>query len=189
VNVGNSECGFWKSTPWSRISDIAGAFCGVAIWARMPSGTNSTMLCGSAAWAETARASVAARAVRARRMARFRWRSRLRRLYQRRRDKNMAPATLTRPPLRCRQSGLEVRLEVLAGVALGDEGDILGRAGGDDLAAAVAAFWAEIDDPVGGLDDLEVVLDDEHRVPGLHERLKHLQELADILEMEAGGWL
>src|SRR6185437_8121427 len=113
----------------------------------------------------------------------------LRRLYQRRRDKNMAPATLTRPPLRCRQSGLEVRLEVLAGVALGDEGDILGRAGGDDLAAAVAAFRAEIDDPVGGLDDLEVVLDDEHRVPGLHERVKHLQELADILEMEAGGWL
>jgi hypothetical protein len=35
--------------------------------------------------------------------------------------------------------------------------DFLRRAGGDDLAAAVAAFRAEVDDPVGGLDHFEIV--------------------------------
>src|SRR5204863_9909219 len=56
---------------------------------------------------------------------------------------------------------LEERLDELAGVACGDAGDLLGGAGGDDLAAGGAALGAEVDDPVGGLDDVEVVLDDQ----------------------------
>ena len=46
-----------------------------------------------------------------------------------------------------------------AGVRLRVAGDLLGRARGDDLAALVAAFRAEIDEPIGGLDDVEIVLD------------------------------
>src|SRR6476469_10967661 len=34
----------------------------------------------------------------------------------------------------------------------------------DDLSAAMAAFGAEIDHPVGRLDDIEVVFDDDDRV-------------------------
>ena len=38
------------------------------------------------------------------------------------------------------------------------------RAGRDDAAAAIAAFGTEVDDPVGGLDHVEVVLDHDDRV-------------------------
>src|SRR5690349_7773389 len=42
--------------------------------------------------------------------------------------------------------------------------DILRRTPRNDLSAAVAALGAEVDDPVGGLDDLQIVLDHHHRV-------------------------
>src|SRR5690242_15114156 len=71
-----------------------------------------------------------------------------------------------------RENSTNVRIcqdpgEGAAGRALRRGGDLLGRALRDDAAAAVAAFRAEIDDPVRGLDDVEVVLDDEHRVAGV----------------------
>ena len=44
--------------------------------------------------------------------------------------------------------------------------DLLGRARRHQRAAGLAAFGAEIDDPVGGADHVEVVLDDEQRVAG-----------------------
>src|SRR5258708_10501224 len=83
----------------------------------------------------------------------------------------------------------QIRAEILPGMAVCGAGDLLGRAGGDDAAAPGAALRAEIDDPVGGLDDFEIVLDDDDRVAGLDQRLEDLEELADILEMEAGRWL
>ena len=51
--------------------------------------------------------------------------------------------------------------QVVAGVGGGVGGDLFGGSGGYDFAAGVAAFGAHVDDPVGGLDDVEVVLDDE----------------------------
>ena len=42
--------------------------------------------------------------------------------------------------------------------------DLLGRSLRHDLAAFVAAFGAEVDDVVGGFDDVEVVFDHQHRV-------------------------
>src|SRR5258708_28028848 len=53
--------------------------------------------------------------------------------------------------------------QVLAGVAALRLRDLLRRAGGDDLAALVAALGAHVDDPVGALDDVEIVPDDQHR--------------------------
>ncbi len=38
---------------------------------------------------------------------------------------------------------------------------------GDQFAAAVTSFGAEINDPIGDLDDIEVVFDDQHRVAGI----------------------
>ena len=57
-------------------------------------------------------------------------------------------------------------------------GDFFGRAGGDDPAAAVAAFGPEVDDPVGRLDHVQVVLDDQHRVAGVDEVVQHLRAAA-----------
>ena len=47
-----------------------------------------------------------------------------------------------------------------------------GRALGDELAAVFAGFGAEVEDPVGGFDDVEVVLDDEQGVAGIDELLE-----------------
>ena len=64
-----------------------------------------------------------------------------------------------------------------------------GRPGRDDLAAAVAALGAEVDQPVRRLHDVEVVLDHEDRVALRDEPLQDAEELADVLEVQAGGRL
>jgi hypothetical protein len=55
------------------------------------------------------------------------------------------------------------------------------------MAAGVAAFGAEIDDSIRGLDDLddfEIVLDDEPRVAGLDQRIQRFEKLPHIVEMQ-----
>ena len=76
--------------------------------------------------------------------------------------------------------------QVAAGVRRLDLRDLLRRADRDDLAAGLAAFGPEIDDVVGGLDDVEVVLDDEQRVPGLEQLPERRQQLGDVVEVQAG---
>src|SRR6185437_6048675 len=53
----------------------------------------------------------------------------------------------------------------------------------------LAALRAEIDDPIGGADHIEVVLDDEQRVSRGEELAERGEELGDVLEMQAGGGL
>ncbi len=77
----------------------------------------------------------------------------------------------------------------MAGVALGDFGDLFRGAFGDEAAAAVAALGAHVEEPVGGLDDVEIVLDDEDRVAGVYQTIQHADQLLDVGEMEAGGRL
>jgi len=55
----------------------------------------------------------------------------------------------------------EDRCEPVAGMGGRACGDLFGGASGYDLTAARAAFGAHVDDPVGRLDDVEVVLDNE----------------------------
>ena len=50
--------------------------------------------------------------------------------------------------------------------------DVGGRADGDDSPPAVAAFRAEIDNPIGRVDHVEVVLDHEHGVTRVDEALR-----------------
>jgi hypothetical protein len=60
---------------------------------------------------------------------------------------------------------------------------------GDDAAAAFAAFGTHVNYPVGGFDDVEVVLNDEEGVAGGAELEEDVEELGDVVEMEAGGRL
>ena len=55
---------------------------------------------------------------------------------------------------------------------------LLGRAGGDQLAARLAALRPEVHDPVRLLDHVQVVLDHEHGVALVDEPLQHLEQLA-----------
>ena len=59
----------------------------------------------------------------------------------------------------------------------------------DDGAAQVAGAGAELDDVVGGLDDVGVVLDDVDRVAHVHHLLEQVDEMAHVLEVEAVGGL
>jgi hypothetical protein len=63
------------------------------------------------------------------------------------------------------------------------------RALGDHLAAAGAAFRAHVDQPVGRLDDVEVVLDDHDRVAVVAQLLDDLEQQLDVVEVQAGGRL
>src|SRR5882724_6787318 len=79
--------------------------------------------------------------------------------------------------------------EGLAGVGFFCAGDEFGGALGDDAAAAFAAFGAEVDDPIGLLDDVKVVLDDEHGVAEIDETLQDGEKLSNVVEVQASGGL
>ncbi len=79
--------------------------------------------------------------------------------------------------------------EELCGVRAGYGCDLFGGSVGDDVTSAFTAFRAEVEDVVGVADDVEVVLDDDDGVAEVGEAVEDLEELADVVEVEAGGGL
>jgi len=61
--------------------------------------------------------------------------------------------------------------------------------GDHDLTAADTTFRAEVNDPVGGLDDVEVVLDDDDGIAVIAHAVQYRQQLCDVMEVQAGGGL
>ena len=57
------------------------------------------------------------------------------------------------------------------------------------MAATVAAFRAQVDEVVRGLDDLQVVFDDDHGVAFVHQAVEHQEQLFDVRQVEPGGGL
>ena len=64
-----------------------------------------------------------------------------------------------------------------------------GRAGGHDEAALVARLGPQVDHPVGGLDHVQVVLDHHDRVAQIDQPVEHVQQLGQVVEVQAGGRL
>ncbi len=60
-----------------------------------------------------------------------------------------------------------------------------GVPGRDQVASPRPALRPEVDHVVGRLHDVEVVLDDDHRVAAVDEGVQHLQELLHVVEVEA----
>jgi hypothetical protein len=54
-------------------------------------------------------------------------------------------------------------------------------------AAAGAALGPHVDEPVGGLDDVQVVLDDDDGVARVAQLVQHLEQQVDVGEVQAGG--
>src|SRR6267143_1305385 len=86
-----------------------------------------------------------------------------------------------------RELRVEDTLEVLAGVRAAVAHDLFRGAGGNDFAALIPAFRAEVDDVIGGLEYVEVVLDDDHGVPGIDQAMQNIQQPLDVGEVQAGG--
>ncbi len=63
--------------------------------------------------------------------------------------------------------------------------DVFRRPRDDDAAAVVAGLGAQVDDPVGRLDHVEVVLDDDHRVAQIDQAIEHVEQLANVVEVQA----
>ena len=66
---------------------------------------------------------------------------------------------------------------------------MFGCACGNDFATFFTSFGAEVDEVVGLAEDVEIVLDDNHRVASRHKALEHIHKDFDVFEMEASGWL
>src|SRR5882672_5575427 len=98
--------------------------------------------------------------------------------------RRLARAALARLP-RLRQH----RRQKLPRIAARRLHDVLRRAPGDDFAAAVAAFGAEVDHPVRGFYHFEIVLDDHDGVALRYQFVQHFQQFLDVVEMQAGGRL
>src|SRR6478609_7421114 len=79
--------------------------------------------------------------------------------------------------------------EELPGIRLLHLSYLFRRADRDKLAAGVAAFGAEVYQPVGGLDDVEVVLDHQNRVAAVGEPLQDVEQALDVGKVQAGGRL
>ena len=45
---------------------------------------------------------------------------------------------------------------------------------------------SKVDDPVGGLDDFEIVLDDDDRIALIDQFVQHFKQLRHVVEMQAG---
>ncbi len=55
-----------------------------------------------------------------------------------------------------------------------------------NLSTGGAAFGAEVDDPVGGLDDIQVVLNDDQRITRVHEFVQDGEQFLDVVKVEPG---
>ena len=64
-----------------------------------------------------------------------------------------------------------------------------GRSLEDDVAAHRAAAGAELDEPVAGLQHLDVVLDEKDGVARLHHRVEEVEDAFDVARVEAVGRL
>ena len=66
---------------------------------------------------------------------------------------------------------------------------VFGRPHSNDLPSPHAAVRPQIQNPIRRLDDVEIMLDYHHGVALVDEAVENFEELAHILEMEAGGRL
>src|SRR5689334_9719376 len=71
------------------------------------------------------------------------------------------------------------------GVRLIDARKFFWTSDGNHLTATIASFWAEIDHPIGELDDIEIMLDEHECVSRVDEAIEHLREATDVLEVQA----
>src|SRR6516225_3598565 len=57
----------------------------------------------------------------------------------------------------------------------------------DENAAIVTCLRPQIDQVICGLDDVQVMFDNDYGVASIDETMKNMQKCCDIIEMESGG--
>src|SRR5829696_3730808 len=87
------------------------------------------------------------------------------------------------------RSRFEERAQVLAGVGVLRGDNLLRSTCGNELSAGFAPLRPEVQYPVGRLDHVQVVLDDDYRIALVTQAMEHVEELGYIVEVQAGGRL
>src|SRR3954463_7740855 len=82
-------------------------------------------------------------------------------------------------------SATQHRFQILPRVRLLDVRDFLRGSRCDNVSAAEPTLGTKIDDPIRGLDHVEVVLNDEHRVASVNKSVQNGEQHADVLEVQA----
>ena len=72
-----------------------------------------------------------------------------------------------------------------AGVRGGVHAQRFGRAFGDQEAASVTAFGAEVDQPIAGTDHVQVVLDHDQGMPRFQQAAQGAHQLGDVVKVQA----
>src|SRR3989442_1489735 len=75
--------------------------------------------------------------------------------------------------------------EIASRGRVGVASDVLRSPLRDDAPARVAGARSQLDHPVGPLDDVEMVLDDEHAVAGVDEPVEHAAQRSDVVEVQS----
>jgi len=79
--------------------------------------------------------------------------------------------------------------QVPSGVRLLDLSDLFRRPGGHHRPTLFAAFGPEVDDVIGRLDDIQVVLDHHECVAGIEQLPERGEQLRDVVEVQPRGGL
>ena len=80
---------------------------------------------------------------------------------------------------------LQFGLQIAACDALRTAANLLGSACGNERSALVAPFGTEVDEMVGTLDDVEIVLHDDDRMAAADEAVEGAEQLLDVVEVES----
>src|SRR5207244_2927896 len=80
---------------------------------------------------------------------------------------------------------IEQRSQRLAGVGTLRARDVFRCAFRNHLAAFFAAFGSQVDHPVGALDHIKIVFNYQHSVAERDQLMKHVKQLADVLEVQS----
>ena len=86
-----------------------------------------------------------------------------------------------------RRSPFDHFTKVATGVGAFGGGHFLRGSGDDKLTTSVTGLRADVDDPVGGLDDIEVMLDHDDAVALVDKSLEGLQQDGYVIDVESGG--
>src|ERR1035437_4635311 len=86
-------------------------------------------------------------------------------------------------------AGGVIAFEKLAGVGAGSGGNLCRAALADDAATVFAALGAEVENPVGVTDYVQVVFDDDDRVAQVGEPVEDFEQLAHVVKVQTGGGL
>jgi len=93
------------------------------------------------------------------------------------------------PAPRVLTSGLGIRLqyptEMLSCVRSLVPRDLLGRTFHNNSSSLVTRFRPQVNHPIGAFDDVEVMFDDDDRIPCVDQGIEAAQELGDIIEVKA----